>query len=118
MLRRVRSHPGRPLLTLFISGAHPLQRRQFVLSTAAALAAPAVLRNALAQEGGLSGKSLTIGCSAALSGPLAGFGTDLRQGAEAAIAQINRIALLNILLFSFLSVTPEPSSSATRPSAF
>lgn len=89
MLRRVRSHPGRPLLTLFISGAHPVQRRQFVLSTAAALAAPAVLRNALAQEGGLSGKSLTIGCSAALSGPLAGFGTDLRQGAEAAIAQIN-----------------------------
>lgn len=66
-----------------------MQRRQFVLSTAAALAAPAVLRNALAQEGGLSGKSLTIGCSAALSGPLAGFGTDLRQGAEAAIAQIN-----------------------------
>ena len=36
----------------------------------------------LAQEGGLSGKSFTIGCSAALSGPLAGFGTDLRQGAE------------------------------------
>jgi len=77
------------LLTLFISGAHPVQRRQFVLSTAATLAAPAFLRNALAQEGGISGKSLTIGCSAALSGPLAGFGTDLRQGAEAAIAQIN-----------------------------
>ena len=89
MLRRVRSPLGRPLLTLFISGAHPVQRRQFVLSTAATLAAPAFLRNALAQEGGLSGKSLTIGCSAALSGPLAGFGTGLRQGAEAAIAQIN-----------------------------
>jgi len=89
MLRRVRSPLGRPLLTLFISGAHPVQRRQFVLSTAATLAAPAFLRNALAQEGGISGKSLTIGCSAALSGPLAGFGTDLRQGAEAAIAQIN-----------------------------
>ena len=89
MLRRVRSPLGRPLLTLFISGAHPVQRRQFVLSTAATLAAPAFLRNALAQEGGLSGKSLTIGCSAALSGPLAGFGTDLRLGAEAAIAQIN-----------------------------
>ena len=89
MLRRVRSPLGRPLLTLFISGAHPVQRRQFVLSTAATLAAPAFLRNALAQEGGLSGKSLTIGCSVALSGPLAGFGTDLRQGAEAAIAQIN-----------------------------
>ena len=89
MLRRVHSLPGRPLLPLFISGAHPVQRRQFVLSTAATLAAPAFLRNALAQEGGLSGKSLTIGCSAALSGPLAGFGTDLRQGAEAAIAQIN-----------------------------
>lgn len=89
MLRRVHSPPGRPLLTFFISGARPVQRRQFVLSTTAALAAPAFLRNALAQEGGISGKSLTIGCSAALSGPLAGFGSDLRQGAEAAIAQIN-----------------------------
>ena len=66
-----------------------MQRRQFVSYAATALAAPAFVRNALAQEGGISGKSLTIGCSAALSGPLAGFGTDLRQGAEAAIAQIN-----------------------------
>jgi ABC-type branched-subunit amino acid transport system substrate-binding protein len=66
-----------------------VQRRQFVSYAATALAAPAFVRNALAQEGGISGKSLTIGCSAALSGPLAGFGTDLRQGAEAAIAQIN-----------------------------
>ncbi|MGP1629642.1 MAG: ABC transporter substrate-binding protein [Giesbergeria sp.] len=65
-----------------------MQRRQFV-SYAAALAAPAFVRNALAQEGGVSSKSLIIGSSAALSGPLAGFGIDLRRGAEAAIAQIN-----------------------------
>lgn len=65
-----------------------MQRRQFV-SIAAALAAPAFIRNAHAEEGGLTGKTVSIGCSAALSGPLAGFGSDLRQGAEAAIGQIN-----------------------------
>lgn len=65
-----------------------MQRRQFV-SIAAAMAAPAFIRNARADEGGITGKTVSIGCSAALSGPLAGFGTDLRQGADAAIAQIN-----------------------------
>jgi len=73
---------------LFISGACTVQRRQFV-SIAAAMAAPAFIRNARADEGGITGKTVSIGCSAALSGPLAGFGTDLRQGADAAIAQIN-----------------------------
>ena len=86
--QRRRADPGHPTPP-FISGAFSVQRRQFVSYAATALAAPAFVRNALAQEGGISGKSLTIGCSAALSGPLAGFCTDLRQGAEAAIAQIN-----------------------------
>lgn len=69
-----------------------MQRRQFVTlasHTAAALAAPVFMRNAWAQEGGITGKTLTIGCSAALSGPLAGFGQDIKQGAEAALAHIN-----------------------------
>ena len=69
-----------------------MQRRQFVtqaLAASTALAAPAFVRNALAQEGGISGKTLSIGCSAALTGPLGGFGQDVKQGAEAALAQIN-----------------------------
>ena len=69
-----------------------MQRRQFVTlasHTTAALAAPVFMRNAWAQEGGITGKTLTIGCSAALSGPLAGFGPDIKQGAEAALAHIN-----------------------------
>ena len=67
-------------------------RRQFVTHAprlVAALAAPALVRNVFAQEGGISSKSLTIGCSASLTGPLAGFGRDIKQGAEAALAQIN-----------------------------
>ena len=69
-----------------------MQRRQFVTfasSTATVLAAPLLMRSAWAQEAGITGKTITIGCSAALSGPLAGFGNDLKQGAEAAMGQIN-----------------------------
>ena len=69
-----------------------MQRRQFVTIAprlAAGLAAPALVRHAFAQDAGISRKSLTIGCSASLSGPLAGFGRDIKQGAEAALAQIN-----------------------------
>jgi branched-chain amino acid transport system substrate-binding protein len=67
-------------------------RRQFVSLAprcAVTLAAPALVRHAFAQEAGISGKTLTVGCSAALTGPLAGFGKDIKQGAEAALAQIN-----------------------------
>ena len=69
-----------------------MQRRQFVTIAprlSAGLAAPALVRHAFAQDAGISSKSLTIGCSASLSGPLAGFGRDIKQGAEAALAQIN-----------------------------
>ena len=69
-----------------------MQRRQFVTIAprlAAGLAAPELVRNAVAQDAGNSSKSLTIGCSASLTGPLAGFGRDIKQGAEAALAQIN-----------------------------
>ena len=69
-----------------------MQRRQFVTIAprlAAGLAAPALVRHAFAQDAGISSKSLTIGCSASLTGHLAGFGRDIKQGAEAALAQIN-----------------------------
>lgn len=69
-----------------------MQRRQFVslASSAAALAAaPAFVHSVFAQDAGLSAKAITIGCSAAMTGPLAGFGTDIKQGAEAAMAHIN-----------------------------
>ena len=69
-----------------------MQRRQFVslASGAMALAAtPLLVRNAQAQEAGLTLKSISIGCSADVSGPLAAFGEDIRQGAGAALAQIN-----------------------------
>jgi branched-chain amino acid transport system substrate-binding protein len=66
-------------------------RRRFLSlapQLAALAAAPAFIRNAYAQEG-LSAKAVTIGSSGALSGPLAGFGADLKLGVEAAMAQIN-----------------------------
>lgn len=71
----------------------PMQRRQFVIqaSRAAALAAaPAFVLPARAQDApGVSPKAVTIGCSAAMSGPLLGFGADIQLGAGAAFAQAN-----------------------------
>lgn len=69
-----------------------MQRRQFVslVSSAVAItAAPVWVRSAYAQEAGVSAKSIAIGCSADVTGPLAAFGEDIRQGAGAALAQIN-----------------------------
>ena len=69
-----------------------MQRRQFVslVSSAVAItAAPVLMRSAYAQEAGVSAKSIAIGCSADVTGPLAAFGEDIRQGAGAALAQIN-----------------------------
>ncbi|MDR0225561.1 MAG: ABC transporter substrate-binding protein [Burkholderiaceae bacterium] len=69
-----------------------MRRRQLVSAlprAATLLAAPALVRHALADEPGLAARTLTIGCSAAMTGPLASFGKDIQQGAEAAMAQIN-----------------------------
>lgn len=49
---------------------------------------PAFLRNAHAEEG-VSAKTITIGSSGALTGPLAGFGSSMKMGVDAAMAQIN-----------------------------
>ncbi len=68
-----------------------MQRRNFLslLPQAAILAsAPALIRPAFAQDG-FNARSITIGCSGALSGPLAAFGNDLKLGTEAAMTQIN-----------------------------
>ncbi|MDB5965486.1 MAG: transporter substrate-binding protein [Polaromonas sp.] len=54
----------------------------------AASFAPAFIRNAYAQDG-LSAKSVTIGSSGALTGPLSGSGASVKVGVDAAMAQIN-----------------------------
>ena len=50
--------------------------------------APALVRNAYAQDG-FNDRTITIGSSGALSGPLAGFGSAMKSGVDAAMAQIN-----------------------------
>jgi branched-chain amino acid transport system substrate-binding protein len=68
-----------------------MQRRHFLslVPQAAVLAsAPAFIRPAFAQDG-VNARTITIGCSGALSGPLAGFGQDLKIGVDAAMTQIN-----------------------------
>jgi branched-chain amino acid transport system substrate-binding protein len=74
-----------------MSETDTMQRRNFLslLPQAALLAsAPALIRPAFAQDG-LNARSITIGCSGALSGPLAAYGNDLKIGVEAAMAQLN-----------------------------
>ena len=69
-----------------------MQRRQFVSLASGALAltsAPLLVRSAHAQDAALTAKSIAIGCTADVTGPLATFGEDIRQGAGAALAQIN-----------------------------
>lgn len=51
-------------------------------------AAPTFVTRAWAQEG-VNAKTIVIGSSAALTGPLGGYGADLKAGVEAAMAQIN-----------------------------
>jgi branched-chain amino acid transport system substrate-binding protein len=68
-----------------------MQRRQFIsrISQASVLAAaPTFVTRAWAQEG-VNAKTIVIGSSAALTGPLGGYGADLKAGVEAAMAQIN-----------------------------
>jgi branched-chain amino acid transport system substrate-binding protein len=74
-----------------MSETNTMQRRRFLslIPQAAVLtSAPALISTAMAQEG-VSARAITIGCSGALSGPLAAFGQDLKAGAEAAMTQIN-----------------------------
>jgi branched-chain amino acid transport system substrate-binding protein len=68
-----------------------MQRRNFLslIPQAAVLASAAsFIRPAFAQDG-INARSLTVGCSGALTGPLGGYGLSLKLGTEAAMAQIN-----------------------------
>ncbi|MDD0813910.1 ABC transporter substrate-binding protein [Curvibacter sp. HBC28] len=66
-------------------------RRHFLRQAprwAAWAAAPALVGSVQAEDG-VSAKAITIGSTAALSGPLAALGLDLKLGIEAAMAQLN-----------------------------
>jgi branched-chain amino acid transport system substrate-binding protein len=74
-----------------MSETNTMLRRNFLslIPQATVLAsAPAFIRPAFAQEG-FNARSLTVGCSGALTGPLAGFGQELKIGVDAAMTQIN-----------------------------
>ncbi len=74
-----------------------MQRRHFLsfVPQAAVLAsAPALMRPAFAQDG-VSARSITMGSSAALTGPLGGYGLSLKMGVDAAMAQINEKGGIN-----------------------
>jgi branched-chain amino acid transport system substrate-binding protein len=77
--------------TALMSETNTMLRRNFLslIPQATVLAsAPAFIRPAFAQEG-FNARTITIGCSGALTGPLAGFGQELKIGVDAAMAQIN-----------------------------
>jgi hypothetical protein len=78
----------------FLETSPAMLRRRFLALApqATALSAlafsPAFLRNAYAEEG-VNAKTITIGSSGALTGPLAGFGSSMKMGVDAAMTQIN-----------------------------
>ena len=66
-----------------------MQRRHF-LASASALTLPALLSSHLAHAAKAPpSNALIVGCSAALTGPLAGFGQGIQQGVNAAFAEVN-----------------------------
>jgi len=91
-------------------------RRRFLSlapQLAALAAAPAFIRNAYAQDG-LTAKAITIGCTGATTGPLAGVGAELKQGVDAAMGQINAKGGVNgrVLQFQMLDDGYVPQRSA------
>ena len=69
-----------------------MSRRQFLLratQTAVATSLPAWAHNAMAADDGLTAKSLTLGCSIALTGPLGQAGIEHVAGIKAAFAEVN-----------------------------
>ena len=69
-----------------------MSRRQFLLratQAAAATGLPVWAHNAMAADEGLTAKSLTLGCSIALTGPLGQAGTEQLAGMKAAFAEVN-----------------------------
>ena len=69
-----------------------MSRRQFLLratQTAVATSLPGWAHNAMAADDGLTAKSLTLGCSIALTGPLGQAGIEHVAGIKAAFAEVN-----------------------------
>jgi branched-chain amino acid transport system substrate-binding protein len=95
-----------------------MQRRQFINlgpKLALAVAAPSLSFNTFAQDG-LSAKTITIGSTGALSGPLAGFGVALQLGVQAAMTQINAKGGVNgrQLQFQLIDDAYAPERSLTN----
>ena len=66
-----------------------MQRRHF-LASASALTLPTLFHTHLSHAATTPpANALVIGCSAALTGPLAGFGQGIQQGVNAAFAEVN-----------------------------
>lgn len=69
-----------------------MSRRHFLLRATQAVAAtglPAWAHTAMAAEDALTAKSLTLGCSIALTGPLGQAGIEQLAGMKAAFAEVN-----------------------------
>jgi branched-chain amino acid transport system substrate-binding protein len=92
-----------------------LRRRflSFAPKFAAVVAAPSVVCSAYAQEG-VNAKTINIGSTGALSGPLGGYGANLKIGVNAALREINAKGGIHgrQLQFSMLDDAYVPARSA------
>ncbi len=90
-----------------------MQRRHF-LASASVLTLPALLGSRFALAASTPpANALVVGCSAALTGPLAGFGQGIQQGVNAAFAEINEQGGINgrPLHFALTDDAYKPESS-------
>ena len=93
-----------------------MQRRHF-LASASALTLPTVFGARLARAATTPpSNALIIGCSAALSGPLAGLGQGIQQGVNAAFAEVNEQGGINgrPLHYSLIDDAYQPESSLSN----
>jgi branched-chain amino acid transport system substrate-binding protein len=90
-----------------------MQRRHF-LASATALTLPAFFSSSLSQAATTPpNNAMIVGCSAALTGPLAGFGQGIQQGVNAAFAEVNEQGGINgrPLHFELIDDAYKPESS-------
>lgn len=93
-----------------------MQRRHF-LASASALTLPTVFNARFAHAATTPpSNALIIGCSAALTGPLAGLGQGIQQGVNAAFAEINQQGGINgrPLHYSLVDDAYQPESSLSN----
>ena len=82
--------PG-SLCPFVLPALHTMSRRQFLLRATQAVAAtglPAWAHTAMAAEEALTARSVTLGCSIALTGPLGQAGIEQVAGMKAAFAEV------------------------------